>query len=411
MGNSKPAFWLYWGSMATSSVGTAVTTVALPLLALQNLDASPFEVSLLTAAADVGWLLLGLPAGVIVQRSRIRYLQVSMDVIRALALLSIPVAWWLGVLTLLQMLVVATIVGLATVLFDVANATYLPKIVDKATLVSKNSWISGTHAVSSTGGPSLSGVIVQFAGAVTAVFIDAITYLISALLLRQLPEVERAAGDTPEPAREVITTGLRWVRRHPVMFPAVLWAALTNLVSGAVAALTPIYVIRVLDASPIVVGLVIGAEGVGSLIGAALATPLAARVGTARTLVLTSLGSSAALFLLPLAGTSRLIPLFALGSLTCAVGVVIGSIVTRTHRQTDTPDDLLPMVMASVRFFTWGAIPVGAVGAGALASTTIGVRGALWVTCAIYLLAPLILLASAVRTRRDLSDVPVGVEG
>lgn len=406
MRTDRSAFWLYWGSMATSSFGTAVTLVAFPLLALQKLDTSAFEVSLLTAAGDIGWLLLGLPAGVIVQRVEIRFIQVGMDLFRAVALSSVPIAWWLGVLTYWQLLVVATVIGLASVLFDVANATYLPKIVDRETLVARNSWISGTYGVTSTGGPSIGGVIVQALGAIVAVLFDAITYLVSACLLRALPKSREVAPEQPPPARVVIVTGLSWLRRHPVMFPCVLWAAASNMISGAVTALTPIYLIRVLGASPAVVGIVLAMEGVGALAGAAVAPWLSARLGTARVLIVVSIISAASLFLLPLAGSKALIPLFAVGVVCSGAGIIVGSIVTRTHRQTDSPDDLLPMVMAGVRFFTWGVIPVGAVAAGAVASSPIGVHGALWSTCVAFVAAPLFLLFSPVRSRRNLSDEP-----
>ena len=412
MRTDRSAFWLFWGSMATSSFGTALTLVAFPLLALQKLGTSAFGVSLLTGAGDLGWLLLGLPAGVIVQRVEARFIQVGMDLVRALALASVPIAWFLGVLTYWQLLVVAAVIGLASVLFEVANLTYLPKIVDRETLVAKNSWISGTYGASTTGGPAIGGAIVQALGAVTAILIDVVTYLVSAFLLRALPASPGVAPDKPLPARVVVVTGLSWLRRHPVMWPCVLSAAASNLISGALAALTPIYLVRELGASPTVLGLVLGAEGVAALLGAPLAPWLVARLGTARVLVVVSIVSAASLFLLPLSGSRALIPLYALGIVCSGAGIIVTSVVTRSHRQRDTPDDLLPMVMAGARFFTWGVIPVGAVAAGAVASSPIGVRGALWCTSVAFLASPLFLLLSPVRTRRSLSDEPelVGTE-
>ncbi len=412
MRTDRSAFWLYWGSMATSSFGTAVTLVAFPLLALQKLDTSAFEVSLLTGAGDLGWLLLGLPAGVIVQRVEIRFIQVGMDLLRAIALVSVPIAWWLGILTYWQLLLVATVIGLASVLFEVANLTYLPKIVDRKTLVAKNSWISGTFGASSTGGPAIGGAIVQTLGAVVAILFDVITYLVSACLLRALPKSREVAPVKPLPTRVVVVTGLSWLRRHPVMFSCVLSAAASNLISGAVTALTPIYLVRVLDASPAVVGIVLGMEGVGALVGAPLAPWLSARLGTARVLIGVSIVSTASLFLLPLSSSKALIPLYAAGVVCSSAGIIVSSIVTRSHRQTVTPDDLLPMVMAGARSITWGVIPIGAVAAGAVASSPLGVHGALWCTCVAFVAAPLILVFSRVRTRRDLTDEPelVGAE-
>ena len=101
------SFWTYWSASATSSVGSAVGAVALPLTALLVLDATAFEMGVIAASAYCAWLVIGLPAGVITQRLPLRRLQVGMDLVRAVAVASIPLAWWLGVLTVAQLVVVA----------------------------------------------------------------------------------------------------------------------------------------------------------------------------------------------------------------------------------------------------------------------------------------------------------------
>jgi MFS family permease len=145
---------------------------------------------------------------------------------------------------------------------------------------------------------------------------------------------------------------------------------------------------------------------VGSLVGAALTPRLTAAVGSARAILLTGGVGACAALLMPLAGGGARLLLFALGNAGFGAGVVVVSILTRTHRQTSTPPDLLPRVMATVRFVSWGAIPFGALTAGAV-STLWGNRGALWLVCALAFLSPVILLASPLRGARRLEDAAV----
>ncbi|WP_395363772.1 MFS transporter [Streptomyces sp. YH02] len=402
-------FWRFWTATTVSGVGSAVSLVALPLVAVTVLDASVIQVSLLAAAGQVGWFVLGLPSGVIVQRYPLRALQVITDLIRFAAVASVPVAWWLGHLTYTHLVVTALVVGLATVLFDVGNATFLPAIIDKKDLTARNGLLSGTQAVTQTGGPSLGGLLVQVSGPVGALCVDAVSYLVSALALRSLPEVPRSTGASPKRGRftQQIREGWDFVARHPVMMPCMWWAAATNFAEGALFALTPSYLVREARLSPLVVGLLIAAYGIGSLAGSLVAARLATRFGTARIMILASLVGAVLALAMPLTVGSGSALFFAVGNAGLGAGVVIGSIVTRTHRQTESPPELLSRVMATVRFVSWGALPLGAALSGLLAATA-GLRPALWLLCACTFIGPTILLLSGVRRRRDLSEEVAG---
>ncbi len=372
-------------------------------MAVATLRASSFETSLIVAAGYVAWIVIGLPAGVIVQRLPLRGVQVAMDLLRAAALLSIPVTAALGQLRLAQLVAVALVVGLASVVFDVGNSTFLPSIVSKEELTARNSLTSASNAATQLGGPSVGGVLVQAFGAATSLLVDTVSYLVSAVLLLSLPRPR-----TQEPAQRgasiatLIRDGWRYVTRHPVIRPCVAVATCLNFVCGALMALTPVFLVRTLGVPAGLVGLLIASEGVGSLIGAAVTTRLTERLGGARVLRYAGLAAPTALVLMPLADRGWGLALFALGSAGFSVGVVVTSILTRTHRQTTTPPELLPRVMATVRFISWGAIPVGALAAG-IAATELGNRGALWVTCGFGFLVPLVLLTSPIRRLRDLT--------
>ncbi|MFB7594057.1 MFS transporter [Streptomyces sp. NPDC056160] len=396
-------FWRYWGASTVSGVGDAVTSVALPLLAVLVLHASAFEVSLITAASFASWLLIGLPAGVLVHRLPLRGTQVAMDLVRAVAVASVPAAAALGVLGLTQLIVVALVVGLASVVFDVGNSTFLPSLVSKDELTARNSLTSGTRAATQLGGPSLGGVLVQVLGAAASVVVDAVSYVVSAVLMGTLPQVAHPAQEGPRRGMgEMIREGWRYVTRHPVIGPCAADATAVNFVCGGLMALTPVFLVDTLGAPPALVGALIATEGVGTLIGAALTPRIVARLGSGRALRWAALASPCFAALLPLAGHSGALGLFALGNGGFAGAVVVTSIVTRTYRQTATPPELLPRVMATVRFISWGAIPFGALAAGGAAALW-GTRASLALLAVLSTVSPAVLLASPVRRMRELA--------
>ncbi|MFJ3503382.1 MFS transporter [Streptomyces sp. NPDC090135] len=395
------AFWRFWAAATVSGAGTAVTALALPLVALTVLDATALEVALLAAAGQVSWLLLSLPAGVVAQRVPLRRLQVALDLVRFAALGSLPLAWWLGTLTYPHLLFAALVTGAATVLFDIGNSTFLPAVVPARQLAARNSVMSGTHAVTDTGGPSLGGVLIGVTGPVGALVVDAASYLASAVLLRTLPE-SRPAPRTGESALRLMREGLRYVTGHPVMRPCMIWATAANFLNAALVALTPLYLVREAGLDSVQLGLVLAMDGIGALAGAAVAVRVTTRLGTARGVIAADLAGGALLLLAPLTTSAGDAYWFALGNAGFAFGTVIGSITTRTYRQTQSPPELLSRVMATVRFVSWGALPLGALTAGLLA-TWAGAHTALWTVCAAALLPPLYLFSTGVGRHRDLA--------
>lgn len=394
-------FWLFWGASAVSLTGDAITAVALPLTAITVLHASSLEVSLLTAAAYAAWLAIGLPAGAIVHRWPLRRVQVAADLVRGAALLSVPVAAWTHVLGIPQLVGVALIVGFASVIFDVANSTFIVSVVGPADLTRRNSLTSGTVAVTQTGGPSLGGLLTQLVGAAGAIVFDVASYAVSALLLSRVPRSE-ARTQTAGSIVAAVRDGWRYVVRHPVIGPCAAMATATNFVCGGLLALGPIYLVRTLHVPVGLVGVLMATEGVGTLVGASLTTRLAGRIGSARLLL--RAGAVGALFslLMPVATPGAGVLLFAAGNAGFAAGVVVLSILARTHRQQAAPAELLPRVMATVRFLSWGVIPLGALLAGGLGEL-VGLRGALAVLCALAFATPAIAALSPVRGLRDLA--------
>lgn len=394
-------FWRWWAAGTTSHLGSAVGGVALPLTALTLLDASAFEMGLITAAGYLAYLLISLPAGVVVQRVPLRGMQVALDLVRALAVASVPLAWWWDALTVAQLVAVALVVSFANVLFDVANQTFLPEIVPAAQLQARNSLNSGTHAATQLGGPSLGGLAVQLLGAAPTLLVDTASYLVSAVLLRTLPErrVQRPAERPPMVT--MIREGWRFVLRHPIIGPAMWDATATNFVCGAMLALFPYYLVRELHASPLLVGLLLAADGLGTLVGAALTTRFTDRFGTARGLIIAAFVGVAGALVIPLGTGTVGYVAFAVGNLIFAASTVVLSVTTRTYRMLASPPELLSRVIATVKFVSWGAIPLGGLLGGILAGP-IGARSTLLIFGALTVLSPIIYLSTPIRRLRDL---------
>ncbi|MFF4880100.1 MFS transporter [Micromonospora sp. NPDC000668] len=403
VGERAGVFWRWWTAGTTSMVGSAVGAVALPLTALTVLDATAFQMGLIAAASYVAWIVIGLPAGVIVQRLPLRGAQIGADLARAVAVASIPLAWWWGHLTVAHLVITALVISFANVLFDVANSTFLPSIVDREQLQSRNSLTSATHAATQLSGPSLGGLAVQALGAVPTLLVDAVSYLVSAALLRTLPARRDDAPDRWPPIGELIREGWRFVAYHPVMGPGMWAATAMNFVCGAQFALYPLYLVRELHAPAGLVGVLLAVEGVGALVGAAFTSRITARIGTARALIVAGFTTVAGAFLIPWGTGWLAYAAFAAGNVVFSLGTVVLSVTTRTYRQIASPPDLLSRVMATVRFVSWGAIPVGGLVAGAVAGP-LGARATLLIVAGVVVAAPLVLLRSPVRHLRDLTD-------
>nr|BFE82974.1 MFS transporter [Planobispora longispora] len=277
------SFRLFLGADAISQFGTQVTIVALSLVAVLALDASPFEVGLVTAAETAAFLVLGLPAGVWVDRLRRRPILIWSDLLRAAALASVPLAVALDALTLPQLYLVALLMGLGTVFFDVAHMSFLPSLVGRDDLLRGNGVLETMRSTAVLSGPALGGWLVHAVTAPIALLADAVSYLVSALLLGGV-----RAEEAPAPAaerrslREEIAEGVRYVVDHPMLRRLAMVGAVTMLSNGVWFVAQPFFLLRTLGVSPGLYGLLLTGAPVGGLIGAALAPRLAARYGTGR---------------------------------------------------------------------------------------------------------------------------------
>ncbi len=206
-----PDFLKLWTAETISVFGSAITQLALPLIAATTLSVTPFEFGLLTTIEFLPFILFSLPAGVWVDRLRRRPILIAGDLGRAVAIASIPVAFYFDALTIWQLYVVGFINGILTVFFDVAYQSYLPSVVERDQLVDGNSKLEITRSASQILGPGLAGILIGFFRAPFAMVIDSVSYLVSALFLtwirRPEPPVEAhdeaAHGPKPSMRQEI----------------------------------------------------------------------------------------------------------------------------------------------------------------------------------------------------------------
>ncbi|NUW34894.1 MFS transporter [Nonomuraea sp. SMC257] len=373
---SNPDFRRFVWANGVTQMGTQVTIVALPLAAVLALDAGALELGLLSAAQMVAFLLVGLPAGVWVDRVRRLPVLVWSDLVRGLALVTVPLAAWAGVLTLPQLYAVALILGFGTVFFDVAHMSLLPAVVPEDRLERGNSALEVTRNVSLLAGPGVGGWLVNLLTAPVALLADSVSYLASALLLSRVRAEERPPEAAERPSRHGLrremAEGLAFVVREPVLRRVAVVGALVMAANSVCAVGFPLYLVKELKIGPGAYGLLLSASACGALAGAALVPRLTARFGTGATLY----GSAAlaTVVYLPALATGpgwRLAFLPAAGALFGAASSVFG-VTQLSHRQRVTPAHLLGRVNAAMRFVMWGAFPLGGLLGGALGERTGG---------------------------------------
>jgi MFS family permease len=397
------SFRIFWAGETVSQLGSAVTSVLLPLTALRVLHAGPFLVSLITACVWAPWLLIGLPAGAWVDRRPARRVMLVCDVVSMVAFASVPIAAWAGVLTIGQVLAVALVGGGVTVVFSTAYQVYLPTIVEEDDLIEANATLTGSVAAAQIGGPGVGGVIAQLAGAATGMLADAVSFAVSFACLARCPADRQRTGEATGPARSLLAEtgdGVRLLARDPLLRAISLFAAAANFGFTGFDAILVYFLVRTLHLSSGLVGLTLGVLGIGGVLGAALARPLTRRFGTARVpLRGLAVGLPFAL-LIPLTHNGPGLAFLFAGNLVASTMIGASNVSTITFVQAYVAPEMLGRASSGLRTLAFSAMPVGAAIAGLLASS-LGIRTALWVFTAFIAASPLILLATPARHLRD----------
>ena len=394
----RTAFRLLWAGQTASVFGTAVSALAIPTIAIAALKASPFEVGLLGAMQFAAFPILGLAAGVWVDRWSRRATMLVADVIRALVLATIPVAAALHALGYAQLVAVATCVGIASVFFDVAYQSLVPSLVEHDRLESANARLEFTNSAAQIAGNGLAGGLIALVGAGLAVVVDAASYVVSVVALATIRarEVHRDEATGQVPFGRAMREGLGVVFGSPVLVRIMGATATSNFSGSMVMAVYLLYAYRVLHLSPAVVGIVFAAGNVGFL-GALLAPRIARRFGPGRTMATCLAIPMLAGFALPLAQIAQPVAVLLAVEITITVFVPIYNITQVSLRQRLVPAAQLGRVNATMKTLVWGTIPLGMLTGGALGNA-IGIVPTIVVGVVAGTLAIPWLLGAPIRT-------------
>ncbi|WP_409062575.1 MFS transporter [Streptomyces sp. SYP-A7185] len=385
--------WL-WAAYAVSTFGTRLAFDAFPLIAILALDAGPTEVSVLAAAGFAVGAVVAVPLGPWVEFRRKRPVMIAMDLVRCVALLSVPAAYALGLLGFGQLLLVAVVVGAADIAFGAASGAYLKALVRKEDLLVANGRLESTSWTALMLGPPLGGAALGLFGPVMTVVADAVSYLLSALGVRAIGGTEPHPVRTGQPARfraGDLLDGWRYILAGPVLRPLFFNTLLNNGLIMATSPLLIVLMVGELGFAPWQYGLAFALPCVGGLIGSRLSGPLVERFGRHR--VLLTAGTLRACWLLGLAFVGP-----GLAGLVLVVVVEFGLIacsgvfnpVFATYRLDHTPADRVARTLSA--WSVTSKLSIAAMTAlwGLLAAVT-GPRAAIGIAGVLILATPLLL--------------------
>jgi MFS family permease len=407
----RPSLWhsrdfrLVTAGQTITQLGTEVTAIAFPLTALLLVQATPMQLGVLVAVQNGAFLVIGLPAGVWLDRRRRRPVLIGTDIVRALVLAVVTGAAALHHLTFVLLLAAAAVLSLMRVIFEIGHQTYLPSIVRGEDLIRGNSTVEAIRASGQIVGPGAGGWLVQLLGAANALLADALSFLVSAACLWRVrtPEQQPASTDRRGMVHEA-REGIRFVLADPVLRGIAATSAVSNLLFTAATALTVLFLVRTVGLTAGAVGMLFSAGSAAALVAAASATRLARRIGSARIIWLSAAVTSPFNLLIPFTYADWRIVFFVLGVTVGGGGQLVYAITQISYRQAVVPPEILGRVNATMRFLVMGALPVGGLLGGALGSL-IGVRATLVVIGVGLAVAPLFVVLSPLRKARDVAEL------
>lgn len=397
-------FRWFWSGQAVSVMGTQVTAVALPLVAALELHARAGAVGAIAAATYLPNVLLPVVAGHWLENRRRRPALIGADVVRAGALVLVPIAALLGFLSLPLLTIVAFVVGAASVVFDVGGFAYVPGMVDDADLAGANQALQGSMTFAQVSGPGFAGLLVQWLGPAVAVLVDSASYLASlvGLVAARQPEPK----PTPDPGeRRGILAGVRHLLGNPVLRSLTIHAGVYNVGAQIFVVNLLVWLVTDRQVSVGLYGAALSATGAGAFVGTMTVLKVSKRFGYGRTYALTLVlftGVPLVLAALPMSGTALGI-VVGLVELVAGVGLGAANVLSTTLRQAAVPKAALARSMGSYRLLIFGVIPLGSTAAGVIGEN-FGSQAGVAVGAVGMALSALPMLRRQVRRLRDPKD-------
>ncbi|HXH79712.1 MFS transporter [Nocardioides sp.] len=361
-----PDFRRFWWGEAVSSMGSAVTTVALQSLVVFTLAGGTTETGWLNAARWLPYLVIGLVVGALVDRVRRRPVMVVSDLARAGLLLLIPLTWALDVLSFPILFAIMLLFGTASVVNDAASQSIVPRLVAREGLQRAHARLDQAGAAAQTAGPALGGPLVRVVGAPLAFLFDAATYLFSAVMVASMRHTPEPVRSTATPgARQLgreIRDGARWAYGASGLRPLALATHVWFAGQAVVVVLIGPYAFKELGLTETQLGLVLAIAGIGALVGASTSGWVGRRVGTVGAITC-SYAVSAAAVVAMLAATWVSIgwaaaAVLAAGQLCHGWSMGLSNSHEMTYRQRATPDALQARTNTTLRSMNRGVVVV-----------------------------------------------------
>jgi MFS family permease len=400
-----------WIGQTVSAVGSQISGLALPVIAVTFLSATELEMGFLNAASTSAFLVVGLLAGAWVDRWIKRRVMLIADLVRMLAVATIPILWLSGSLNIYHLIVIGALMSVASVFFDVAYQSYIPILLPKEFIGIGNSRLETTAQISGITSPSIVGWLLTFLKAPLMLIIDAISFLVSATALwfikdRELPKPKQDR----RPLRTEIAEGLKFVWNQKLIRVISFTTASSNLFSTIVGTMFALYFFRAenLGFNVAAFGVLASVGSVGGLLGATVTPKLIKFFGEGQLIVISAVSSGCVQLLIPLSWyVNRELALVLLGAqfFFTAFFALTYNITQVTARQRICPEHLLGRMNASIRFLVWGCMPIGALISGTLGSA-IGVLSTIWVGAICALFGSSFVFFSPLRTMREMPKKP-----
>lgn len=365
-----------WFSDTVSQLGNQFTSLALPILAVLSLHATPFELGLLLALQTIPFPTLGLFVGVWADRLRKRPIMVVCNLGRMITLASIPLAFFLNALTLYHVFVVGAVNGIFTVFFEISYQSYLPVLIDRVDLVEGNAKLQASASGAQVVGPGIAGFAYQFIGGALTIAVDAVGYLASALALFSIRKSERKLTMDPQSNGKSsffseMKEGVGIVFRHSILWRLMSCTATANFGGAISGAVFVILLLKMLKFSPALIGLVGTVGAVGFFLGTILTPSITKHVGLGRSIAI-SIFVSVINMLSPLALYGSAFPIIAGIGFIAGVALPVYNINQVSLRQTVVPNRLQGRMNATFRTVNWGTLPAGSI-IGGILGTYLGI--------------------------------------
>ncbi|WP_062381319.1 MFS transporter [Demequina pelophila] len=388
-----------------SAVGVQVAQVAMPIIAVTYLAASEMQVGVLGAVPGLAFLALSLPVGAWVDRVSRRGVMVAANLVRSAVMATVPLLWWLGVLEMTGLVVAALALSAAQVFFDMSYMSMVPSLVRREQLDDANARLQITAETARAAGPGLGGLLAKALAAPLLTLAATVGYLASAIAIWRIPR------DVPPPRREArligeMREGVSFVLRNIYIRPVVVSATVSNLFATLGMTMVPVLLLRELEMSATAYGLLLSCGSLGGILGAVSAPWFGRRFGQGHAIPVTYLIGGIAFFAMPLAlhvPRAAAIALIGAGELVVVFSIVAFNVVQVSMRQRQCPPRMIGRMTASIRTLMWGVGPLGALGAGVLA-THLGLAATFWIAAVGNLAGIALLVRSPLWRLRTVPD-------